>query len=321
MYINQDIADLGNLDENTPIQEFASSSYKILSESSLIPKDGIYLGLDISELSSGICIYNKGKKIGANITLITSEKEEFREVKLRRELKSNLLQLIENWTFDIIFIEDAFQGVNPSTTRALYALNTAIDELILDGLVHCKRFIRVSNQTWKSWLYTIDSEGLYKGITDKLRIEKCLGMLGVHEEGEGFQDRLDSSGMILGYFLCKNKADTSMERKAKKKVAFQDICFDYQESEELALEKAGYGIKSIAKQYVHEQRWGKEKITNYLTDNPNLICITDSMIRLGNLGVKLELPYLEEGGFFSFWINPKKLNKYVEEDKRDEYFE
>lgn len=321
MYITQDIADLGDLDETSTTQEIVGSSYKILSESSLIPKVGIYLGLDISELSSGICIYNNGKKIGANITLVTSEKEEFREVKLRRELKSNLLLLIEGWTFDIIFIEDAFQGINPSTTRALYALNTAIDELILDGLVNCKRFIRVSNQTWKSWLYSIDTEGLYKGLTDKLRIEKCLEMLGVHEEGEGFQDRLDSAGMILGYFLCKDRADTSIERKAKKRVSFQDVCFDYQEAEELALEKAGYGTKSIAKRYVHEQRWSKEKIINYLTDKPNLICITDSMVRLGNLGVNLDLPYLDEGGFFTFWINPKKLSKYVEDGELNEYFE
>lgn len=306
--------EIGVVEEIPVVEEDVSVSYEICSERSLIPKAGLFLGLDISERSSGVCIYEDGEKVSANISLITPDDVDYSEVKLRRELKENLRELIKGKQFDLIVVEDAFQGINPKTTRKLYALNTAIDEMILDGECGCKEFKRVSNQTWKSWLYQIDSEGKYKLVNDKLRIQKCLEMLGVYDEGEGYQDRLDSCGMLLGYFLCKDSIKEKEKQKSKKRVEFQDVCVNYEEDIDLAVLPAKDYNEDIETVLVNEKRWSKSKILNYLTENPKVVYVTEYMERLGNLASMLELPYLEDGGYFAFWVKGNKVKKYLKEE-------
>lgn len=306
--------DLGVDEEGLKTEEESSISYEICSESSLIPKVGSFLGLDISERSSGVCLYENGEKTSANISLITPDDAEYKEVRLRRELKENLRQLISGKQLDLVIVEDAFQGVNPKTTRTLYALNTAIDEMILDGECGCKHFLRVGNQSWKSWLYKIDTEGNFKGLNDKLRIQKCLEQLGVYDEGEGYQDRLDSCGMLLGYFLCKDSIEEKEKQKSKKRVSFSDVCVSYEEDIDLAILPAKDYNEDIGKFLVNEKKWSKNKILNYLTEDPSLVYVTENMERLGNLATELGLPYLENGGYFAFWVRGNKLKKYIKED-------
>lgn len=305
--------DLGIEDEVETIEEVDSKIYEIVSEKSLIPRVGSFLGLDISSASSGICVYSDGKKLTANITLTVPENAEFREVKLRRELKEKLGQLIKGETFDLIILEDAFQGINPETTRLLYALNTAIDEMILDGECYCKHFKRVSNQSWKSWLYTVDTEKKFKGLNDKIRIQKCLEMLGVHEEGEGFQDRLDSCGMLLGYFLCRSDVEEKEQQKKKRKVSLSDVSYGYEEDMEIAILKAREDNPDIGRYVVSEKKWSKSKILEYLTNNPEYVYVTDNLVKLGNLASELGLQYLDNGGYFAFWIRDSRLDKYLKE--------
>lgn len=308
MFVSQELDFLEENIEKENTEELPMLAFENPTENNLIPKVGLFLGLDISDTSTGVCLYENGEKTSANISLETPENVEFREVRLRRELKQDLSTLIAGKSFDLIIIEDAFQGVNPTTTRLLYALNTAIDELILDSVCNCKKFLRVSNKTWKSWLYTIDFEGKFKGLKDKLRIQKCLELLGVYDEGEGYQDRLDSCGMLLGYFLCKDRVK---EKKTNKRVSFEDIDFDYQEDIDLAIYRLKSEVGSVSVHYVDEPSWSKKKMSDYLTENPNFVMVTKEIIRLGFLADKLELPYLDNGGYFAFWVKPKKLKKYV----------
>lgn len=310
MFVNQELDFLVDNEVEENIIETPELDYEKPSEDNLIPRDGFFLGLDISETSTGVCLYENGEKVSANIYLETPATVDFREVRLRRELKKDLSQLVEGKSFNLIIIEDAFQGINPSTTRLLYALNTAIDELILDGVCSCEKFLRVSNKTWKSWLFTIDSEGIFKGLKDKVKIEKCLEILGVHDEGEGYQDRLDSCGMLLGYFLCK---DSIKEKVTKKRVSFEDIDYDYQEDIDLAVMNIKSEVGGISIGFVDEPSWSKKKMVDYLTENPNQVLVTKDLIRLGFFADKLGLPYFEEGAYFAFWIKPKKLKKYVKE--------
>lgn len=286
----------------------------VLSELDIIPKTGIYLGLDISEESSGICLYKDGEKVSANISLVTKESEDFYEVKCRRELKDCLLELVSGLNIDVIVIEDVYQGVNPKTTRILYAINTAMDELILDGACSCKRFIRVQNKVWKSWLFKLDTEHRFKGLEDKLRIQKCLELVGVVDSGEGFQDRLDSCGMLIGYFYFgKNEVIRS-----NKRVDFKDLAFLYMESEdfileevrssnnleELTIQRFSFGNKRISKKYIQD----------LVSENPDRVFISDSEIKLGNFMEVLNVDSIsEEAGFLAFWVKPKRLKKYVEE--------
>lgn len=304
------ICDLGEIEEDKKYLKNTEKEFEKISEKSLVPRSGFFLGLDISEQSSGICLYENGEKVSANISLETKN-VRFEEVLLRRELKGYLTELVQGKEFDLIIIEDAFQGVNPAVTRKLYALNTAIDELILDNVCSCKDFRRVNNQQWKSWLYTIDTDGLYKGLEDKLRIQKCLELLGVYEDdSEGYQDRLDSCGLILGYMLCKSRADTYEERKRKKKVEFSDIEFSYQEEIEFCLDEAGYGSRDLCKSFIELKSASKEFVINCLTDNPDVIFITSNRLYLGLFGGTIGATRLEGGGHLAFWVSPNKVKKY-----------
>jgi len=314
--MSTDIGFLEELEVSLGSPEFSVSSFNVPSESSLIPKVGCFLGLDISDLSSGITIYRNGKKEGANIALEEISMEDcHREVKLRRALKEDMRKLFLGETLDLVLIEDAYQGINPNTTRLLYALNTAIDEMILDEEVYVKKFKRVGNKEWKGWLYSIDKENLFKGMKDKPRIEACLNMLGIHEEGEGFQDRLDSCGMICGYFLSEAKILIKESEKKQKNIPFSDMDFDYQEDADLAILSAGYGQRDIDRMYVSiHGNWSKSKMLTLLKENPNKVIISEKAIKLGNLGVELGLPFIKEGGYLAFWIKPNRLKKYVSEE-------
>lgn len=285
-----------------------------LSEKSVVPKEGQFLGLDISETSTGVCIYENGVKHTSNFSLNLCEDSQHQEVLLRRDLKSKLSKLIWNTHFDLIIIEDVFQGVNPTTTRLLYALNTAIDEMILDGELTCSKFMRVSNQTWKSWLFKIDTMGMTKGLNDKLKIETCLSMLEVTEVGKGYQDRLDATGMLLGYFICKDDVKKKEEKESKKRVVFDDIEFCFEsEKEDVLFQMGAADVEEYEE--VTVKRWSKSKMLDYLTDNPNYAYMSSDYIVLGKLGDELNLPMIEGGGILGFWVKRKKLKKYIKGDK------
>lgn len=276
-------------------------------------EDGVYLGLDISELSTGVCLYKNGSKSTYNFTSGTSSKEQHYEVLLRRELKKNLRSLIFGLHFDVIIIEDVFQGVNPSTTRVLHALNTAIDEMILDGEVSCEKFLRVSNKRWKSWLFTVDKAGVTKGYNDKLRIETCLSMIGVSESGVGYQDRLDATGMILGYLMCKEEADKKELQRTMKRVVIDDInvCYDFERSD-VFTKMYNDGVEEY--ENVNIKNVSKTKILDLLTENPEKGFISSDYVLLGRVADEFNLPVISEGGILGFWIKRKKLSKYVKED-------
>lgn len=298
-------------DEDNCVEEYVKTTdYGEINEYTLIPSNGKLLGLDMSERSPGICTYIDGVKDTRNLSIRVDKNSPFREVILRRKLKSELVNMVGGITFDLIIIEDAFEGINPQTTRLLYAINTAIDELLLDGLIGCKMFIRANNKEWKKWLFTIDTNNSTRGLSDKDRIGACLAMLGVHEEGKGYQDRLDACGMILGYLLCKDDIDKKQQLKYAKKISMSDVVVSYEEDLELAVEPAR-GDDGLEKVLVDDTKWSKEKILDYLTLNPEMVYVTSKPVRLGRLADDLFLPYVENGGYLAFWVKPNKVKKYI----------
>lgn len=270
---------------------------------------GSYLGLDISESSTGVCIYLDGVKDTCNITVDVFPGDVHEEVRMRRSLRNDLTILLENRHFDVIVIEDVFQGINAKTTRILYSLNTVIDDMILDGVVSCDKFIRVDNMTWKSWLYTVDVDRQYKGMSDKVRIEACLMSFGVTETGWGYQDRLDATGMVLGYLYNRENADRMLINRSKKKVSMADVevVYDFEISD-VYTRMLNEGVEQC--EYVSEKRWSREKILSYLTDCPEKGYLTSEYVVLGRVGEELSLPIMD-GGILGFWVKPNKLSKYV----------
>lgn len=300
--------------------ETAETKVDSLSEKAIIPQEGVYLGLDISQNSSGICLYDNGVKETHNSSLSYDVNSPFAEAKMRRELEGDLLEVIGGRELDLVVIEDVFDGNNPEVVRKLYALNTAIDELILDGKVHCKRFARVPNGTWKRWLSLVDTEGVCRGFNDKERIQYYLEMLGVSEEGEGYQDRLDATGMLIGYFLRKSVSKSLNDvEESEVRVSFSDLEFAYEADDDLVRVVANYSRgDDLVIRYIDDTKITKKVMLDYLSSDFATIFITSSPIRLGLLAKTLNMSVLDDGGFFGFWVAPKALKKYKKRVKRIE---
>ena len=293
-------------EEDTGVKKFLS-----ISEDTIIPREGAFLGLDISQNSSGICLYKDGKKYVYNSSVSYDITNPHAEAFIRKQLKDDLLEVINGVELDLVVIEDVFEGSNADIVRRLYALNTAIDDLILDGKVICKKFVRVANGTWKNWLSVVDAEGVCKGLNDKQRVQMYLATLGVYEEGEGFQDRLDATGMLLGYFL-KGKEDEP-EKKLKQKslnININDIDFGFEVDSDLIQMAAAYEREECNTIFINESKITKKKILEYMSEDISAIFITREPIRLGLLADTLGLDLLEEGGYFGFWLSDKAQKKY-----------
>jgi hypothetical protein len=280
----------------------------------VVPREGVFLGLDISKTSSGVTLIDNSKHQDLTITL-EDVNSKHSEVLLRRQLKERLAPIVVGRHFDLIIVEDAFQGDNPNVTRLLYSLNTVIDEFIVDGECTCDVFMREDNQRWKKWLFTLDSTNSHKGYNDKVRIEYCLSLLGVKRDGsKGFQDKLDSLGLIVSYFLrsAEDLVENSISKVLGRRVRFSDISFSYQYFEEDVF----FGLDSevFEKGYQVETRvrvFTKKKMTKMLTENPQSIFMTHKRVVLGAFAEELKLDSNMPEGYFAFWIG-KNLDRYLE---------
>lgn len=285
------------------------SSYLPLTLEDIIPSKGLFLGLDISKNSTGITIIEDGKRLSGNISLEDSKAEGVhKEVLFRRLLKEYLSEVVGGREFDLIIIEDAFVGENAETVRLLFALNTAIDELILDGVCSCSKFVRVSNQSWKSWLYSLDTLKVTRGYKDKEKIRYCLNSIGIFEEGEGAQDRLDSTGLLVGYFL-KGKG-LSQGGKVNKKVRFSDVRASYDVFEENLFYSESFDDDTNF-EFIDVTRITKSKVLELLRESPSTVYITKNPVALGNLGDELGLCMFDTRGYFAFWVDRKRLARYT----------
>ena len=289
---------------------YKCSSFDKLTEENIIPKIGYFLGLDISQNSSGICLYANGVRNTYNSKVDYDKNDVFAEARMRKQLKQDLLEVINGNELELIIIEDVFEGANAEVVRKLYALNTAIDDLILDGLVVCKDFVRVQNGVWKSWLSVVDSNKDLKGFNDKEKIQGYLKILGIEESGDGFQDRLDATGMVVGYFLNKANGGTVVVEK-KKRVKFKDVSVVYEEDIDLVIMGMAYGNEeSVNVRYFEGKRISKKLMIDYLTEDPDKLFISKDKVNIGLLAEELGLPIYENGGYVGFWVDGNKKKKY-----------
>ena len=239
-------------------EDDGTRKYRELTVYDILPKTGLHLGLDISKTSTGVSLVEDGVIRSWNLTLRESEDIKFAEILLRRELKQLFLDEFKGLSFETIVLEDVYEGENPETTRLLYSLNTVIDEMILDGDISCKDFVRANNKSWKSWLWSIEPQ-IGKGHKEKLRTEEVLTYLGVKDSGKGYQDRFDSLGMLVGYFFKKISDDLvgfKVPRVTWTKVKYvvvrdittlDEVPFEYRER---PIVEVNIGRKALTKEYI-----------------------------------------------------------------------
>lgn len=292
-----------------------------LSEKNIVPSKGTFLGLDISKTSTGLCLIRDGEKITGNIEL-NEDLEEIKksddwvhsETLLRRRLKKYLSEVVEGVHFDVIVIEDAFSGENPEVTRMLYGLNTAIDEMILDGVCSCEKFIRVNNREWKSWIgKSVDPENKYKGLNDKIKIQYWLRDIGITEgDDKGFQDRLDSTGLLIGYFLQQEKVDQKYVDGKGINITWSNLDFAYELDTAFIYEGREW-LTDLNTIYLNEnERITKKQILKWINKNPDSIFITEKPVFLGFL--LKDLGSLDSGGYFAFWVKKRARKKLLGEE-------
>lgn len=258
----EEFLDVVNGDTLKPKREVKEDNgvrvYEALTVYDILPKSGLHLGLDISKNSTGVTLVREGKVHSFNIEIFGKEDSQFSEILLRRELKEKFIDSFGDFSFDTIVLEDTYEGVNPVTTRLLYSLNTVIDEMILDHDIYCDKFIRAGNQSWKSWLWSIEPQ-IAKGLDDKTRTEEVLKYLGVSEDGKGYQDRLDSLGMLVGYFYKVLKDDFNLFKVPKVRWSsvlytlvsdLEDMVEIPQSYRSLPMVVVDAGNKNITKEYI-----------------------------------------------------------------------
>lgn len=278
---------------------------------SFLPNNETLLGLDISKSSTGWCLIKNKKRTTGNIHLtghLAKKNPQYKELMYRVELKQELEKLFKGMTFDHIMIEDVFQGANAKTVRLLYDINTAIDELIYEGVVKCKSFHRISNQKWKSWLYNVDTYEETKALADKQRIQACMAMIGITETGEGFQDRLDSTGLIAGYFI--NEATTFGKEVKKVNFSMSDIRIRYRKDREDALAIRANVMKISDGPIEVTGNISKSLFERCARRNPDAVYITKERVSLGFTGENKNLKPIEGGGYLVFWVKPTSRSKY-----------
>jgi hypothetical protein len=144
-------------------------------------------------------------------------------------------------------------------------------------------------------------------MKDKQRIQACLAMLGIRETGEGFQDRLDATGLCVGYFMN----EVSLHKTKDRKFSLADLSLRYRATKEEALALK----KSVLEQSdgpieVDMSSLNKASIEKYLLHNPNAVYITRGKVSLGFLAESKKVKPLEGGGYVAFWITPSKREKY-----------
>lgn len=275
-----------------------------LTIGAVIPPKGRYLGLDISKSSTGIALVEDGEISTANLNLHVDFENPHHEALMRRQLRSGLLDTLSDTEkhFTSVIIEDVYASEFANTVRMLFALNTVIDDLILDGLITTDEFYRIQNGVWKRWLALSDPSGWTSSYNDKTRIRMLLEGLDYFDEGpkRGLQDRLDAFGMLVGFFLQGLLGEEDLTALTDKRsiVPLSNINFEYASNlEDLKVLPSWQGTVTE-----YDARVSQMGVRKAVTIAPTgTLFVTKKRVNLGNLGTKVGLDVLPFGGFLAFW--------------------
>lgn len=269
------------------------------------------IGLDIAKNHTGVVIWNGTDIEEYGFKLMEYDRGDyFAECKMRRDFKSKLTEIINGRSFEHCIVEDVYGGDNFDTVRKLLALNTVIDDLILDGVCHVDNFYRWSESQWLSCART-----LYKQtgkLRSKVEIQGILEYLGydflarnqdlseADKKAIFYEDKCDACGMLLGVVASKLN---NIEKKAKpKSVPMSDIKMLWLEGDEL-YNTGDAKIDSstwidIQFNYTDIEAGIKAEVALHPHD---VMCVEIPTSKLGRFGMKYGLEYYEGKGYLLFY--------------------
>ena len=258
------------------------------------------LGLDISKTSGGFTEYVDGEYFAQIHSINVDKKEDGRFIKCFESLRDFIDRNYSDRFFDVVIVEDIFFESNVDTFRVLSVLNLCVDWCVAEGVVSCGEYVKVSNKTWKSWLFTNDS---YKGMADKERIRLNVINRGITYDGlAGFQDMYDSTGMIMGY-LQRNEVQQKPDIvKQKNNLKLRDLnCLYFLFQEELWSELELLGVEKKDIKFFKTTRLSEKTLLELVSGDENLIYVSESKVNIGNMGEVFGVSPLVGGGYLAVW--------------------
>ena len=271
------------------------------------------IGIDPSKNHTGISIWRDGKLTTLGFqTKQTGKDDPFEEARMRLDFKRKLADLIRGMSFEVCVVEEVYGGANFTVTRKLIAVNTVIDELILEGVVEVKHFHRLLAQQWGEGIRDIVE--IQPGFKSKIRTQIVLEHLKVPFYMENkdlsqarkkeiyFEDKCDAIGMLLGLAMIqKSKEDKSKPVGIKisdVQMYFVEDFFDVYNLEDDIIED--YPI------YEYETD-GKEiefDILEYLSKSPQEVAVIKVEIsQLGRFGIEHKFKfYPQQHGFIVCYL-------------------
>ena len=193
------------------------------------------LALDVSKNSTGLTVFRNGKI--ETYLLQTELTDDVSPVHLgyrMDEFLRFLLDKVEGEHFDVICVEEALTGINHKVNAVALALNPLVDYLIATKQITCDKFYRINNVTWKKVLRVLSGVSPIKKGTDAAKKEIIQGFQALNFElgfkvndykswsaykDSGWQDRLDSVGVLLG--VVNKYFDNELVDKVKKRVSMK----------------------------------------------------------------------------------------------------
>lgn len=258
------------------------------------------LGLDISKTSGGFTEYLDGKYYATTHEIKVDKNEDNRFMKCFNNLKDFIQNNYSNRVFDVVIVEDIFFESNVDTFRVLSVLNLCVDYCVSEGIIQTKEYLKISNKTWKSWLFNGDS---YKGMSDKERIRRNVLDNDISYDGlKGYQDMYDSTGMIMGYFIKDNNKQNQNGVVQKHNLKLKDLnCLYFLFKEELQQQLNQLGINNEDIKYFKVPRMSEKALLEMIYKDENLVYVSESKVNLGNMGEVLKVPPLVGGGYCAIW--------------------
>ena len=248
------------------------------------------LAFDMSKTSTGVSIYRDGKVTSFALQFDADDEEFTYATGLRmQELEESLLSVLDGDThFDIIAVEEAILGVNAKVTSVAYALNYFIDYLIATGKLTCDKFVRINNKTWKRIIKSVTGTQSIKIGQDKEKKEIIEAFRRLNYPlaskhltfkswsaymKSGYQDMLDSVGVLFGAVYYINVEGQSNNRIVRKSMKIVD-------SLEKAMKVSKFPVIDCPVQPSQLTTWYKG-LTQVAKESTTFICKVPTLGRFG----------------------------------------
>lgn len=265
----------------------------------------LILGLDLSVKSSGMVEFNADTmKVHSkqNLALDLNRKDPMYFAEASLQMERYLVENFSETHYKAIVLEDIFLLRNVETFRLLGALSVTVDRLVETGVLKCDDYRRVPTKVWKQWLYT--GAKPYKGLNDKLRVQRTLNDMGYFFSGSGSEDRYDALGLCVGYLKKDSQTlDKSLTRESS--LSLSDLeCRYFLFEEELEQELKNLNLPMEVEK-VKFFRLTEKSLLGFFDEDDSKIFISSSKVSLGNLVEKLGLEPIVGGGYFAVWRKVK----------------